>query len=76
MKPIEEMPKWRQRAYKKWLKNRMTTEWSNNPIKRAKYCLHEWRWFMTQWNEKKQEPTYTFWPWTKHWILAYFGIVR
>jgi len=72
MKHVEKMPKWRQLSYKKWLKNRGKYEYSKNLIERAKYCLHEWRWFMSRWTENEQKPTYSFWIWTKHWVMAFF----
>lgn len=72
MKHVEKMPKWRQRSYKKWLKNRGKSEYTKNHIERAKYCLQEWRWFMSRWTENEQKPSYNFWTWTKHWIMAYF----
>ena len=58
----------RKLIYKKWFKNRFKTEWSKNLIKKFKYCLHEWRWFMCN--------GYSFKCATKHWIGVYFGLVK
>jgi len=65
---ILNMPTWRVKAYVRWRKNRHKTNWSKNPVKRYRYCLHEWRWFIFQ--------NYSFWYSTKHWVGAYLGLVR
>lgn len=65
----QELKGWRKNAYEKWSENRFKTEWSNNPIKRFKYCLHEWRWnaFHSQ---------ITWFSNTYHWFKIYLGVLR
>lgn len=52
----------------KWSKNKGKTKWSKHPIKRFRYCIHEFRWMVIN--------GYPKWYAFKNWTLCYFGLQK
>lgn len=55
-----------QSIYKKWTSNRFKTKWSKNPIKRFRYCIHEYQHMIINGYPK----VYAI----RHWMLCYIGL--